>query len=114
MENKESVKSCLERQTWILMCCYSNERGIYSEKFYATEDEAKKYMLKVIEEDTLLDGDEPVEDYGGRTQSIEEIEGGRYTFGGIKSFYGYRTHYDYHVEYTLIRLNDITESWKLN
>lgn len=110
MENKESVKSCLERQTWILMCCYSSKCGIYSEKFYATENEAKKHMLKVIEEDALYDGDEPEEDYGGRTRSIEEIEDGRYTFGGTKSFYGFRAHDDYHVEYTLIRLDDIKET----
>ena len=106
MENKESVKSCLERQTWILMCCYSTGCGIYSEKFYATEDVAKKHMLKVIEEDALLDGDEPE----GGTRSIEEIEDGSYTFGGKKSLYGFRNYCDYHVEYTLIRLDDIRET----
>lgn len=104
----------IDKDLWILMCCYSSECGIYSEKFYATEDEAKKHMLKVIEEDTLedtlVDGDEPEEDYGGRTQSIEEIEDGSYTFGGKKSLYGFRAHYDYHVEYTLVRLNDIRET----
>lgn len=100
----------MDKDLWILMICCSSECGIYSEKFYATEDEAKKHMLKVIEEDALVDGDEPEEDYGGRTQSIEEIEGGRYTYGGTKSFYGFRAHYDYHVEYTLIRLDDIRET----
>ena len=100
----------MDKDLWILMCCCSSECGIYSEKFYATEDEAKKHMLKVIEEDALMDGDEPEEDYGGRTRSIEEIEDGSYTFGGKKSFYGFCAYYDYHVEYTMIRLNDISET----
>lgn len=93
----------IDKDLWILMCCYSTGCGIYSEKFYATENEAKKHMLKVIEEDTLWDGDEPE----GGTRSIEEIEDGSYTFGGKRSLYGFRTHDDYHVEYTLIRLDDI-------
>jgi len=35
----------IDKDLWILMCCYSSECGIYSEKFYATEDEAKKHVV---------------------------------------------------------------------
>ena len=88
-----------EKFDWIIGIGGSEVDGVDMHRFYGTEYQVKRHLIKLVKED--IENNADCFEYG--TDNIEEIQERIYG----NSFYAYGCYSDYHIDYEAIKLNDL-------
>ena len=84
------------KYNWVIGICDSGTEGISFRRVYATEEDAKAYLFKLIEEDRKAHEEDGYDELDFGTETLEEIQN-----DGPGRWYGYNCYLYSHVDFSL-------------